>query len=183
MTRRWPVRLGKRGVVALEFAIFVQVLALLFVGVADIGSVLYTRFRLNSTLSAATNYALVRQADVSPANGAGLAAALGDVVTSAVAANYANAVIIVNNGPSRTVVAGLATSAGTASQAGLCYCPTGTTTVAWGSPVACGSPCASGLRAGKFVALTASRAHNALFSNYGIIDNGVIAVHARVQTE
>lgn len=181
--KRRTVRGDRSGASAVEFAIIAPVFALLFAATIDIGAVLLKRFQLDNTLSAGTNYALISQANVSAANGAALATALAGIVAAAGTRTYADSAVVVNNGPSQRVVLGVAQpAAGTASNADLCYCPTGTATLVWGAPVTCGNSCPSGLRAGKFVQIQASRAHTALFSGYGIVKNGTISVSTLVQT-
>lgn len=173
----------RRGIAAVEFAIFAQVFALLFAGVVDIGLVLMKRIQLNDTLAAAANYAVVNQANVSSTNGAALATTLTTIIAGIPGAAYADAQVTVNNGPQKASTMGVVTTpASSAANADLCYCPTRTTTIVWGTGMTCGNACTSGLRAGKFVALTASKAHTPLFSNYGIIRAGTITVTTLVQT-
>lgn len=173
----------RRGSSIVEFSVIAPVLTLIFAGTADIGAVLLKRFQLDNTLSAAANFALVSQANVSSSKGATLAAALTGIVSSTGATHYADSLVVVNNGPSSQVTAGVTTAtAGTAGNADLCYCPTGTATLVWGSAVTCGNACASGLRAGKFVQIRASKAHTPLFSNYGIVNSGTVSITALIQT-
>lgn len=182
MTLRRLMR-DRRGASLVEFAVIAPVIALIFAGTADIGAVLLKRFQLDNTLAAAANFALVSQGNVSSTNGAALAAALTGIVSGSAATKYADSLVVVNNGPSSKIVSSVKTTpAGTAANADLCYCPTHTTTLVWGNSVTCGSACASGLRAGKFVEITASRAHTPLFAGYGIVKAGTISVTALVQT-
>ncbi|TRW17314.1 TadE/TadG family type IV pilus assembly protein [Glacieibacterium frigidum] len=178
--RIWRAR---GGAVAVEFAIIAQVFAVIFAGTAEIGIIYLKRLQLNNTLAAATNYAMVNTAAVSSAGGAALATTLAAVLTDDGVAAPATVTIVVNNGPRRSILNGAATTAGTAADADRCYCPTATTTVTWGSPVTCGSACASGLRGGKFVELRVSRPHTALFSGFGGVRDGKIALMSLVQTE
>ncbi|QYE36590.1 pilus assembly protein [Polymorphobacter sp. PAMC 29334] len=181
--RRRSVIGDRRGASAVEFAIIAPVFALLFAGTLDIGAVLLKRFQLDNTLSAAANYALVSQANVSSAKGAALATALASIVSGSGTTQYADSAVVVNDGPSQKVVLGVALApSGTASNADQCYCPTATPTLVWGSPVTCGNACPSGLRAGKFVQIQASRAHTPLFSGYGIVKSGTVSVSTLVQT-
>ena len=182
MTLAGFLRNERSGVAALEFAVFAQIFALIFAGTADIGLVLMKRMMLNDTIAAASNYALVNQAKVSAANGAALATSLAAIITGTGATAVADTVVVIDNGPQRSVTNSVAAASGTAANADQCYCPTGSTTIVWGSSTTCGSACASGLRAGKFVQITASRAHTPLFSNYGIVHSGTISVTTLVQT-
>jgi Flp pilus assembly pilin Flp len=175
---------SRHGSTALEFSVIAPVIAIVFAGTADIGAVLLKQFQLDNTLSSAANYALILQASVSAANGAALAASLATIVSGSGTSVYADSLVVVNNGPRRQVVGGVATPpTSTASNADLCYCPTGTAAFVWGAPVTCGNICSgTGLRAGKFVQIQASRAHTPLFSNYGIVRAGTISITTLVQT-
>ena len=94
--------------------------------------------------------------------------------------------MVVNDGPSTTVSGGTPSSGGTASNADLCYCPTGTVgAFTWGSSATCGTACPgtnTGF-AGKFVTITASRAYTPIFSTYGIVQNNTISASAAVQVQ
>jgi Flp pilus assembly protein TadG len=173
----------RRGIAAVEFAVFAQIFALLFAGVADVGIVLMKRIQLNDTLAAAANYAIVNQVNVSSVNGAALATTLTTIIAGIPGAAYADASVTINNGPQRQSTTGVVTTpVSIAANADQCYCPTKTTTIVWGTTVTCGNACTSGLRAGKFVLLTASKPHTPLFSNYGIVKAGAITVTTLVQT-
>ena len=174
----------RAGAAAIEFAVVVPLLTVLFAGVADLGNVLYQRFRLDSAVSAAANYAVVNAANVSASGGAGMASNLAAIVQTSQGTNWANAAVVVNDGPTATVTGGTTTTGGSASPADGCYCPTGTAASAsWGGATTCGSACASGGTAGKFVTIVASRTYNPIFSSYGIVQNGVISASAIVQTQ
>jgi Flp pilus assembly protein TadG len=179
------LRLGdERGVAAVEFALILPMFGLILAGIVDLGSVLYTRFRLNSAVSAASNYVVVNASNVNSTGGATLASNAATIVQSSQGSSWANASVVVNNGPTSTINNGTASAGGTAASADSCYCPTytgGVTT--WGSPVACGSACAAGPKAGKFVTITASRTYTPLFSTYGIVQNGTISTTSTVRTQ
>jgi Flp pilus assembly protein TadG len=179
-------RLGleQAGAAAVEFAVIGPLFGLLLAGVVDLGNVLYVRFRLDSAVAAAANYALINASSVNSTSGATLAGNAATIVQTSQGSNWANASVVVNNGPANTVVSGVATAGGTASAADSCYCPTyasGTTT--WGSATTCGSSCASGATAGKYVTITASRAYSPLFSSYGIVKSGTISARATVRVQ
>jgi Flp pilus assembly protein TadG len=179
------LRQDSAGVAAVEFALVLPVFGVLLAGVVDLGNVLYTRFRLDSAVSAAADYVEVNAASVSSTGGATLAGNAATIVQSSQGSSWANASVIINNGPTSTVTGGTSTAGGTAANADSCYCPTysgGTTT--WGGAATCGSACASGTAtAGKFVTITASRTYTPLFSTYGIVQNGTISSTATVQTQ
>ena len=180
------LRLGgdRAGVAAVEFAMVLPMFGLLLAGVVDLGNVLYTRFRLDSAVSAASDYVEVNAASVSSTGGATLASNAATIVQSSQGSSWANASVVINDGPTSTINNGTSSAGGTASNADSCYCPSysaGTTT--WGSAVTCGSACASGPSAGKFVTITASRAYAPVFSTYGIVQNGTISSSATVRTQ
>jgi len=169
----------QRGVAAIEFAFIVPILALIMVAMVDFGLVLYVRFGLNENVSASANYAIVGASSVSSAGGATLASNLTAIVPTNV-----NMTVVVNNGPSVTRTAGVASSSGTASNADSCYCPSVSgSTVTWGSAVTCGNTCGSGGLAGKFVSLNASVSHSPLFGNYGLVQNGTVSTFTIVQVQ
>lgn len=169
---------------AVEFGLLAPVFVILFAGVIDIGSALYTQVRLEAAIAAGTNYALVHMGNVSSANGASLASSIATVVTTSNGGSAADGTVVVNNGPTVTVTAGARASSGTAANADSCYCPTGSpASWTWGSAVVCGNACTGGGRAGKFVAVTASYSYTALFSSYGFVPNGTITAGAMVQTQ
>jgi Flp pilus assembly protein TadG len=180
------LRLGgdRAGVAAVEFAMVMPIFGLLLAGIVDLGNVLYTRFRVDSAVSAAANYVEVNAASVNSTGGATLASNAATVAQSSQGANWANTTVVINNGPTSTVNNGTSSAGGTASGADSCYCPSfsgGTTS--WGSGMSCGASCPSSGTAGKFVTITVSRAYSAVFSTYGIVQNGTISASATVQTQ
>ena len=100
---------SRHGSAALEFSVIAPVIAIIFAGTADIGAVLLKQFQLDNTLSSAANYALISEASVSAANGAALAASLATIVSGSGTSVYADSLVVVNNGPRRQVVGGVAT--------------------------------------------------------------------------
>lgn len=179
-----------RGIAAVEFAVIAPLFCLLFVAAIDIGSAVYTRFKLDAAVSAGANYALINAANVSAAGGATLASNIAAIVENGVSSGYANEAIVVNNGPTATVSGGTPTSAGTLTTGGSnapadsCYCPTGTTTsFTWGSAMTCAAACPGGGIAGKFVTVVATRTYNPIFSSYGLIANNTITASATVETQ
>jgi Flp pilus assembly protein TadG len=165
------------GVAAVEFALLSPLFLLVFAGMVDIGNILYSEYQLTMAVSSGAQYAMVNSGNVSSANGASLATSIATIVSNTVSSGWANATVVVNNGPTVTMTGGTASSSGTASNADLCYCPTGTMpNITWGSSATCGSTCAgaAGGIAGQFVTITATRAYTVLFSGYGIVSNGTI---------
>ena len=179
-----PRALDRRGSAAIELALIAPVLALLFIGLADFGVMILKRMQLNDTLAGAANYALLNQAAVTSGGGGALATTIvtligGGTGTSA----FADAKVVVNNGPVRLLTGGVVSApTSTDANADLCYCPTLAPSLTWGASVTCGNACASGLRAGKFVQITASRAHSPIFASYGLVKAGTVSVTTLVQT-
>ncbi len=172
---------------AVEFAIIAPILILLFVGIADLGGALLTRFRLDAAAASAANYAMVKAGSVSAAGGGALAGSIAALARDDAGTSAASVTVVVNNGPMATASGTgsvvITNSSGAAAQpADLCYCPVANP-FAWGSAVTCGSACSGGGSGGKFVAISLSRPYAALFSSYGFISGSAIAASAIVQTQ
>lgn len=182
MRSRLAVLGDRSGATAIEFAVFLPLLAVMMLTTADIGNVMYTRIRLASSLSAGANYVLTRAADVTSSTNAGtLATDTATLIGNAGGTNWAAARVAVNAGPvaEKTTGAATITSAGTGNT--LCYCPTSNTD--FGSATACGTTCGSGGVAGRWVRISARRKVTTLFSDWGLTDaNGYLVVSAMVQT-
>ena len=175
-----------RGIAAVEFAMLAPVFCLLLAGVVDLGGVLYTKFKLDAAVTAGANFAQVSAVNVSSTNGATLASNIATIVETSQGSGWADDGIVVNNGPTTTVTSGTASSAGTASNADLCYCPSGTVgSFNWGSSTTCGTACSGSNTgfAGKFVTITASKAYTPIFSTYGMVQNNTISASAAVQVQ
>ena len=176
----------RRGVAAVEFALLTPVFCLLLAGVVDLGGALFTKFKLDSAVTAGANYAQINASNVNSSNGASLASNIATIVETSQGAGWADDGVVVNNGPSTTTASGTQTSGGTASNADACYCPSGTVgAFNWGSSTTCGSACpgtASGY-AGKFVTITATKTYTPIFSSYGIVQNDTITATAVVQVQ
>ena len=176
----------RSGVAAVEFALISPTIILVLVGLIDLGSMLYTRFQLDASLSAGANYAMVNGTSASSTSGAALASTLAGLVSSGQSSNWADSAVTVNGGPTASSSGGTVTTGGTASSADSCYCPTGAASsgVTWGTAKTCGSACTGGGFAGKFVLLTASRNYSPIFTGYGLVSQAgtiTIATLAQVQ--
>jgi Flp pilus assembly protein TadG len=175
---------SESGLAAIEFAMIVPVYLLIFVGAVDMGGMLYQSYQLETAVAAGSEYAAVNSASVNPTNGATLASAVAGVVENANGSAWANDTVVVNNGPSVTVTNGSAASSGTAGNTSNCYCPTGSPpNWVWGSAATCGSSCAGGGEAGKFVTITANVAYTPLLSTFGLINNGTLTQSATVEVQ
>ena len=176
-------RRSDAGASAVEFAILAPVFALIFGVTMDLGGVLFVNFTLNNALSSSTNYTLLNAANVNSTSGASLASSAVSIIANSRSTGWANAVVVVNNGPTATATSGAVAASGTASNADSCYCPTVSgSTVTWGAAVACSSTCSGGGLAGKFVTFTATRSYQPIFSNYGIVREGALTATAIAQT-
>lgn len=181
--RRQPLT-DESGTSAVEFALLAPVFCLILVGAIDFGGVLFTKFNLDGSASAAANYAVLNAANVNSSAGPSLAVNLANVVASGHAANWANATIVVNNGPTATLSNGTITAGGTAANADNSYCPTRSgNTISWGSSMTAGAACAGGGMAGRFVVITATRAYSPIFSSYNIVSNQTITAMTIAETQ
>ena len=180
--RRW--RRDRSGAAAVEFSLLLPAFCVILVGSADLGAVLYTKFKLNSAVSAAANYAIVKAENVNGTSGQSLANSLAAILSGANTSATTTGTIVVNNGPSATVMASGTTSSGTAANANSCYCPTlSGGTLSWGGAQTCGATCAGGAIAGKYVSVTAQQTYTPHFSNYGVVQNNSISARAVVQVQ
>lgn len=177
-------RLGRVGASAVEFAIIAPVLALLFVGIFDIGQLLFVRFRLNAAAASGTGFAIAKAAQVNATDGATLAAQIAALARSDSGTNVATVRVDLNNGPIATASGtGTVETSGTAANADKCWCPQASP-FTWGAAVTCGTACPGAATiAGKFVRVTISRPYTALFSTYGLVSNSTITVTSTVETQ
>jgi Flp pilus assembly protein TadG len=146
-----------RGVAAVELALVAPIFMLIMATTVDFGAALYNRFNLNGAVSAAANYAMANNAQATSSAGPALATTLAAIVASGHAANWADAAIVINNGPSVSIVRGASSAGGTAANADAAWCPTmNGGAIAWGAATTLGAACADGTTAGKFVTISAS---------------------------
>lgn len=172
-----------RGVSTVEFALVVPVLLLIVAGVVDLGGALKAKFDLNSSISAASNFALLNADNVTAAKGSDLAAQIATIAQGGLSGNQGVVSISVNGGPGVTVTNGAAQQQTGGSDADKCYCPTRSGgTISFGSAVSCGTQCSgSGGTAGKFVVIRASKPHSPLFGGFGVIEAGNVTVQSVIQ--
>jgi Flp pilus assembly protein TadG len=188
MTRRSIRSLvrDRGGIAAVEFALLTPVFCLLLAGIVDLGGALYTKFKLDSAVTAGANFAQINAGNVSSTNGQTLATNIATIVETSQGSGWADDGVVVNDGPSTSYSSGTASTSGTASNADLCYCPTGTPgAFTWGSSTTCGSACPGTNTgyAGKFVTITATKQYTPIFSSYGIVQNNTISASAAVQVQ
>jgi Flp pilus assembly protein TadG len=172
------------GAAAIEFGLVAPFFILIMAGAVDFGGAIYAKFCVESAVSASANYALVNAGAASSTSGSSLAGNLAALLAGNSSSSTTAGKVTVNNGPAAVLNNGTIAKSGTASAADSCYCPTGSgSTLAWGSPVACGSGCGDGSFAGKFIEISASRSYSPIFTNYGIGVGDMIAARAVVQVQ
>jgi Flp pilus assembly protein TadG len=175
----------RQGTAAVEMALVAPMMLTLFAGIVDFARAYDQEIELSSAVAAAAQYALINAANINSTNAASLAATLSGIVANSNGAAWAGATVSVNDGATSTVASGSTTSGGTAANANSCWCPTGASAAAWsyGTAATCGSACAGGTLAGKFVTVTGTRAFSAIFGNYGLISNTTLHQSAIVQAQ
>lgn len=173
-----------RGTAAVELALISPMLMILFAGIVDFGRVYQQEMELSAAVAAAAQYALINAANINSTNASSLAATMSGIVANGNGAAWAGATVTVNAGPTSSVAGGVTTGSGTAANANSCWCPTGNSTSwGWGVAATCGTSCAGGTLAGKFVTITGTRSFTAVFSNYGLIGNSTLHQSAMVQAQ
>jgi hypothetical protein len=173
------------GVAAIEFAFVAMAFLTLVAGTIDLGTLIYTESQIDAAVAAGAEYAAINAASVNSTGGTILASTIAILVANANGAGWENSSVIVNNGPTASIIGGLPFSGGTPSDADSSYCPTGSPpNWVWGSALTSGSSCgAGGGIAGRFVAITASRNFTPLFPVFGFVPNGTISQSVLVETQ
>jgi Flp pilus assembly protein TadG len=175
----------RRGTAAVELALIAPILLTLFAGTVDFARAFDQEIALSSAVASAAQYALLNVASINSTSAASLAATLSGIVANTNGAAWAGATVTVNDGATSVVTNGTTTPSGTAANANSCWCPTVSPAAAspFGTAVACGSVCAAGTLAGKFVTITGTRAFSAILGNYSLIGNKTLHQSATVQAQ
>lgn len=174
----------RNGTAAVEMALISPMLMILFAGIIDFGRAYQQEIELSSAVAAASQYALLNVANINSGNAATLAATISGIVANANGAAWAGSTVTVNAGATNAIAAGVTTTSGTAARADSCWCPTGTSASwNWGSAATCGSACAGGTLAGKFVTIAGTRQFTAIFTAYGLIGNITLHQSTIVQAQ
>jgi len=182
--RRGPLFRRREATAAVELALISPMLLILFAGIVDFGRAYRAEIKLSSAVAAAAEYALVNAANINSANAASMAATIGGIVANSNGAAWAGATVTVNDGATNVVVGGVATPSGVAANADSCWCPTGgAASWVWGSAATCGTACAGGTLAGKFVTISGTRAFVPVFSHYGLIGSKTLRQSTIVQSQ
>jgi Flp pilus assembly protein TadG len=174
----------RRGTAAVELALISPMLLILFAGIVDFARVYQQEIELSSAVAAAAQYALLNAANINSTNAASMAATMSGIVANTNGNAWAGASVTVNDGATSTIAGGVTTGGGTASNANNCWCPTGNATNwGWGVAATCGTSCAGGTLAGKFVTISGTRSFTAIFANYGLTGNRTLHQSAMVQAQ
>lgn len=175
---------ARSGAAAVEFVLMAPILVFVMVAMVDFGRAIYLKSSIESVVSAGANYALVNGSLVTATNAGTLSGNVAVLLSGNSSASPVSGKVVVNNGSTATLSSGTIVKTGTASNADSCYCPTiSGTAVTWGIATACGSACAGGALAGKFVEVRAQRTYAPIFSGYGIALNNTVSARAMVQTQ
>ena len=172
------------GTAAVEMALISPMLMILLAGIIDFGRAYQEEIALSSAVAAASQYALLNVASINSTNAAGLAATLGGIVANTNGAAWAGATVTVNDGATSAIAGGVTTASGSAANADSCWCPTGASAAwNWGVTATCGTACAGGTLAGKFVTIAGTRQFKAIFTAYGLIGNITLHQSTIVQAQ
>jgi hypothetical protein len=186
MSRRGRASLFRRrdGTAAVELALISPMLMILLAGIIDFGRAYQEEIELSSAVAAASQYALLNVASINSANASGLAATLSGIVANTNGAVWAGATVTVNGGATNVIAGGVPAASGNSANADSCWCPIGTSAAwTWGAAVPCGSACAGGTLAGKFVTIAGARQFTAIFTAYGLIGNVTLHQSTIVQAQ
>ena len=172
-----------QGIAALEFAITVPVLFLIVAATCNFGSVLYAKYSMEKSLSAASSYTLINSGLVASATSDDLALNLATLVAN-MSNNSVTAEVLDNNGSAATKNSnGTVSTSGTASLADSCYCPTASGgSLTWGSSKTCGGACPDGSTAGRFVQIKITTAYSPLIPITGMSSSSSIKSTTLVRT-
>jgi len=168
----------------MELALIAPMLLILLTGIFDFARIYRDEIQLSGAVAAAAQYSLLNAANINSTGVSSLANTLSGIVANSNGSAWAGATVTVNDGATSSVTGGTTLSSGTAANANSCWCPTGNSaSLSWGTAATCGSACASGALAGKFVMITGTRLFSAVFGNYGVISNSTLQQSTIVQTQ
>jgi Flp pilus assembly protein TadG len=167
LRRRWS-RPHNRAVAAVEFGLLAPTFVMVFAGTVTVGDAISVQLRLDGAVAAGINYAIVNENLAESTDGQTLASAIANLVSTSAGGTAANVTVVVNNGPTATITSGTLTTTGTATNADLFYCLTGSPSGwTWGTGVSTiGGACTGGGTYGKFVTITASYSFTPFFTAY-----------------
>jgi Flp pilus assembly protein TadG len=176
---------GRRdGTAAVEMALIAPMLMILFAGTIDFARAYDQEIELSSAVASAAEYALLNVASINSTSAASLAATLSRIVANSNGTAWAGATVTVNDGATSAVSNGVTSPSGTPANASSCWCPTGSSSAwGWGVAAACGSTCAGGTLAGKFVTISGTRAFTSIFGAYGLTSTTTLHQSIIVQAQ
>ena len=105
------------GNAAIEFALIAPILVIILAGSTDLGLLIFSRFRLEATISNSASYAMVHADQVDSKSGEDLATKIATIIASEDASGEAIASIVVNNGAKASYAGNRIKLGGAASQA------------------------------------------------------------------
>ncbi len=163
--RCWRALRDESGSAAVEFALIAPVFVLILAGTLEIGIVIRERFDLVSVVSAAAHHTLGIGESVDDGSAQQVAATLATLLDG----GDRSATVRVNN----AVIADLGEDGVAVSDTGAdvaaCYCPSRPDdALSWGAEVICGTSCADGNTAGRFVEIVARAPYAPLLGTFGL---------------
>jgi Flp pilus assembly pilin Flp len=169
------------GAVLVEFTIMAPLLLLLMAGMADLGGMLYVRFKLNEAVSAAAAYAFVHSSEVNASTADAFATGLANLIDTNLPSAWATSTVNINQVSAASVSGGTASLTSGGGDIDSCYCPTPASHAAdFGATVNCGDACANGGQAARFIWLETSHHYDPIFAGYGIVADGNVKVTALI---
>ncbi len=184
--KRWRRYLGLRlsdfassGTAAVEFAFLAPAIAFILAATTEFGMASWTKFKLNSAVAAAANYAMQHASSVNSTDGGTLGATVAGFILSS--ASGATVQVVVNNGT--TITSGGTAPSGAAANADSFYCPSlSGSALNWGNTVTQGSSCTTGF-AGKFISIKATQTYTSLFSGLSVMPSSTMTASIVVQVQ
>jgi Flp pilus assembly protein TadG len=175
---------ARSGLAALEFALMAPVLSALFIGTVDASQLFMAQLKLSAAVGAGADYAMANASQVSSTGGAGVASAVAAVVGNLNGTGWASGTVVVNNGPSAAFAGGASTPSGTAANADLYYCMTGSPGAwNWGTGSNSATSCGAGEPvSGKFVTISATTTVNPLIAGLSFT-SGTVSQSIAVQVQ
>lgn len=180
--KQLPVQMMQRfrqdegGSIAVEFAFVAPVLLLILAGVVDIGSATYSKVSLDAQVTATAEYALLQSA---PGDQEAAETLAGNLVALLQGGDLETAEVIVNNAVRANYDGSSVANSFLGGDADMCYCPDFMDgAIVWGAPVDCETPCTNGDSAGRFVQISATAEHVAIFPGYSFLDGDRVKTSA-----
>jgi Flp pilus assembly protein TadG len=155
-----------RGAAAVEAAIVLPVMMVLLMGIGEFGQATMQKERMQAAVNAGIELALQGADNANDTGGSALGISIAKLVRDHGAGGNGTATVTVNNGVTAVApsAGGTPTTSGTAANAAQCYCPTGSAaSLTWGATASCGTACAGGGTAGRFVVVALALSRTPIF--------------------